>query len=453
MHYTPPPRDPKAPPVRINLLSDTQTRPTAGMREAMARAEVGDEQIGDDPTVNQLCERVADLLGKEAAVFMPSGTMCNVAATLVHCRPGDEILAHETAHIIAREGGAHAALGGFQITPLKGEDGQFSPEAFKAALHPRSRYQPPQTVVSVEQTANIGGGTIWKKAALDEVVEIAKANGMATHMDGARLLNATVATGISASDMAAGWDSAWIDFSKGLGAPIGGVIAGSRAFIDEVWRWKQRLGGSMRQAGVCAAACVYALDHNVDRLAEDHANARALARGLSQIAGVEVQQPETNLVFFKPDGAGVSGEKMVAALRPRGVLLAMMDGRIRACTHLDVTADDDRGDGRARQGDRARGVGSGSIAQKSGTTPPARAGGVVRLQRGDRLAAATAAATTATTSAATTAAGIEQRRIVTRIGVILGMDSGRGSAASCGANARTAGQRIVPQPHNANGSQ
>jgi threonine aldolase len=338
MHYTPAPRDPKADPIRINLLSDTQTRPTPAMREAMARAEVGDEQIGDDPTVNLLCERVAELLGKQAAVFMPSGTMCNVAATLAHCRPGDEILAHVSAHIIAREGGAHAALGGFQIMPLEGADGQFSPETLKAALHPRSRYQPPQVLVSVEQTANIGGGTIWKKAALDEVVKIARANGMATHMDGARLLNATVATGISARDMAAGWDSAWIDFSKGLGAPIGGVIAGSRAFIDEVWRWKQRLGGAMRQAGVCAAACIYALDHHVDRLADDHANARALARGLSQINGIEVQQPETNLVFFKPDGAGVSGEKMVAALRPRGVLLAMMDGRIRACTHLDVTA-------------------------------------------------------------------------------------------------------------------
>ena len=339
MHYTPAPRDPKAAPIRINLLSDTQTRPTPAMREAMARAEVGDEQIGDDPTVNLLCERVADLLGKEAAVFMPSGTMCNVAATLSYCRPGDEILAHVSAHIIAREGGAHAALGGFQITPLPGDDGQFSPETFRAALHPRSRYQPPQTVVSVEQTANIGGGTIWKKSALDEVVKIAKANGLATHMDGARLLNACVATGISANDMAAGWDSAWIDFSKGLGAPIGGVIAGSSNFIDDVWRWKQRLGGSMRQAGVCAAASVYALDHHVDRLAEDHANARALARGLSQIDGVEVQQPETNLVFFRPDGAGVTGDKMVQALHKRGVLLAMMDGRIRACTHLDVTAD------------------------------------------------------------------------------------------------------------------
>jgi threonine aldolase len=338
-YYTPAPRDPKLPPVRINLLSDTQTRPTPGMREAIARAEVGDEQIGDDPTVNLLCERVADLLGKQAAVFMPSGTMCNVAATLVHCRPGDEILAHVSAHIIAREGGAHAALGGFQITPLPGADGQFTPDTLRAALHPRSRYQPPQTLVSAEQTANIGGGTIWKKADLDEVVKIAKANGLATHMDGARLLNACVATGITARDMTEGWDSAWIDFSKGLGAPIGAAIAGSRDFIDEIWRWKQRLGGSMRQAGICAAACVYALDHHVDRLADDHANARVLARGLSQINGIEVQQPETNLVFFNPNGAGVSGGKMVAELRQRGVLLAMMDGRIRACTHLDVTAD------------------------------------------------------------------------------------------------------------------
>jgi threonine aldolase len=269
---------------------------------------------------------------------MPSGTMCNVAATLVHCRPGDEILAHETAHIIAREGGAHAALGGFQIMPLPGADGQFSPGTFRKALRPRSRYQPPQTVVSVEQTANIGGGTIWKKTDLDEVVKIAKAGGLATHMDGARVLNACVATGIAARDMAAGWDSAWIDFSKGLGAPVGAVIAGSHDFIDEVWHWKQRLGGSMRQAGICAAACVYALDHHVDRLADDHANARALARGLAQIADIEVQQPETNLVFFNPDGAGVTGQRMVEILRQRGVLLAMMDGRIRACTHLDVTA-------------------------------------------------------------------------------------------------------------------
>ena len=190
-YYTPARRDPKAPPIRINLLSDTQTRPTPGMREAMARAEVGDEQVGDDPSVNLLCDRVADLMGKEAAVFLPSGTMCNVTATLVHCRPGDEILAHVSAHIIAREGGTHAALGGFQITPLTGADGKYTPDTFRAALHPRTRYQPPQTLVSAEQTANIGGGTIWKKADLDEVVKIAKseakAGPLATHMDGARL--------------------------------------------------------------------------------------------------------------------------------------------------------------------------------------------------------------------------------------------------------------------------
>src|SRR3954463_3414404 len=223
MHYTPAPRDPKAAPVRINLLSDTQTRPTPAMREAMAQAEVGDEQIGDDPTVNLLCERTAALLGKQAAVFMPSGTMCNVAGMLAHCRPGDEILAHETAHIIAREGGAHAALGGFQITRLPGADGKFTPDTFRAALHPRTRYEPPQTVVSVEQTANIGGGTIWNKADLDAIAKAAKANDIVTHMDGARLLNACLAAGISARDMSEGWDSVWIDFSKGLGAPVGAV--------------------------------------------------------------------------------------------------------------------------------------------------------------------------------------------------------------------------------------
>src|SRR5436309_6666071 len=171
MPYTPTPQDPRLPAVRINLLSDTQTRPTAAMREAMARAEVGDEQVGDDPTTNLLCERVAGLLGKQAAVFMPSGTMCNVAATLSHCRPGDEILAHETAHLIAREGGAHAALGGFQVTRLPGADGKFTVETFRAALHPRSRYEAPQTVVSVEQTANIGGWTIWQKADCDAITE------------------------------------------------------------------------------------------------------------------------------------------------------------------------------------------------------------------------------------------------------------------------------------------
>ncbi len=338
MKMTPAPRDPKSPPIRINLMSDTQTRPTPAMRDVMARAKVGDEQIGDDPTTNELCERVAQLLGKEAAVFMPSGTMCNIAATLVHCRPGDEILAHPSAHVLTREGGAHAALGGFQITPLPGADGIFSPDTLRAAIVPPNRYSAPQRVVTVEQTANIGGGTVWKKSDLDEIVTIAKKHNLVTHMDGARLMNAVVASGVSAKGFSDGWDSVWIDFSKGLGAPIGAVIAGTSEFIDEVWRWKQRLGGAMRQSGMNAAACIYALDHHVDRLADDHANARALARGLAQIEGIIVNQPQTNLVFFDPTKSGVDTQRMISELDKRGILAGALDHRIRACTHLDVTA-------------------------------------------------------------------------------------------------------------------
>lgn len=338
MKMTPAPRDPKLPPIRINLLSDTQTRPTLGMRDAMMHAKVGDEQIGDDPATNELCERVANLLGKQAAVFMPSGTMCNIAATLVHCRPGDEILAHPSAHVNTREGGAHAALGGFQIAPVQGEDGMFTPDALRAALVPPNRYSAPQRVVAVEQTSNIGGGTIWKKGDLDEIVKIARQHHLATHMDGARLMNAVVASGVSARDFSDGWDSVWIDFSKGLGAPIGAVMAGSENFIDEVWRWKQRLGGAMRQSGMNAAACIYALDHNVERLKDDHTNARALARGLAQIPGIEINQPQTNLVFFDPAKSGVATPRMIAELDSRGILAGALDHRIRACTHLDVTA-------------------------------------------------------------------------------------------------------------------
>lgn len=336
MAYTPVSPDPALPPIRINLLSDTQTQPSPAMRGAMAGAEVGDEQLGLDPTVNELCARTAALLGKEAAVFLPSGTMCNVAALLTHCRPGDEILAHETSHILTSEGGAHAALGGIQVFPLKGDGGQFSVATLEAALRTPSRYAPRQVLVSAEQTANIGGGTVWPRAELAAVATAAKAAGLATHLDGARLLNACIASGIAADEMTKGWDSAWLDFSKGLGAPIGGVLAGSRAFIDEVWRWKQRLGGAMRQAGICAAACLYALDHNVTRLADDHARARRLAAALSQIAGITVQAPDTNLVFFNVEGTGLAAADLIARLRAHGILMAMLGGRLRACTHLDI---------------------------------------------------------------------------------------------------------------------
>jgi threonine aldolase len=334
-----PPRQPTSPnAVRINLYSDTQTRPTRPMKEAMLRAEVGDEQYGNDPTVHALCDRMAELLGKEAAVFLPSGTMCNVVGILTHCRAGEEVIAHRTSHILTSEGGAHAALTGVQVLPLEGPRGLFTADDVRAAIRPRTRYAPRQRLLEVEQTANIGGGTIWPLAQLNEVAAVAREQGWATHMDGARLMNACVATGVGARDYAASFDSAWLDFTKGLGAPLGAVLAGSKAFIDEAWRWKQRLGGSMRQAGVCAAACLYALDHHVERLAEDHANAKALARGLKQMPGVAVEEPDTNLVYFDPSGAGLSAAELAQRLQREGVLVSLLGGRVRACTHLDVTA-------------------------------------------------------------------------------------------------------------------
>jgi len=341
MVHAPPRPASGLPPVRVNLYSDTQTRPTLAMRAAMMAAEVGDEQAGLDPTVNALCDRMADLLGKEAAMFLPSGTMCNEIAILTHCRPGDAVLAHSTAHILAAEGGAPAALAGVQITGLPGAGGQFDVETLRAAITPRSRYSTPQTLISVEQTANLGGGTVWPLAALRDVANTAREHGIATHMDGARLMNAAVASEVAAADMAVGYDSVWLDFTKGLGAPLGAVLCGSAAFIDAAWRWKQRLGGALRQGGISAAGCLYALDHHVERLAEDHANARLLARGLAQIPGLVVETPQTNLVFFDTEGAGLTAESLAARVREHGVMVSTMGRtRVRVCTHLDVTRAD-----------------------------------------------------------------------------------------------------------------
>jgi len=337
MVYAPTRPVPGLPPVRVNLYSDTQTKPSAAMKAAMMEAEVGDEQNGLDPTVNLLCARVAALLGKEAAVFLPSGTMCNQIAMLVHCRPGDEILAHETAHLLNFEGGGAAALTGAQVKGLRGPHGQYEPATLQAAFTTTDRHAMAQTLVAVEQTANLGGGSVWPVERLHAVAERAHARGIATHMDGARLMNAVVAAGVAAADMAAGYDSVWIDFTKGLGAPLGAVLSGSTAFIDRAWRWKQRLGGAMRQAGICAAACLYALDHNVERLAEDHANARLLVDGLARIEGVSVEPPETNLVFFDIAGTGRTAADLAARLRQDGIMISTMGPTLsRACTHLDV---------------------------------------------------------------------------------------------------------------------
>jgi len=335
--YAPGRTDPALPPLRVNLYSDTQTKPSPGMKDAMMAAEVGDEQHGDDPAILELCDRMAALTGKEAAVFLPSGTMCNQIAILTHCRAGDEILAHELSHIIANEGGGPGALTGAVVLGLKGDRGQFDPDTIRAALREPRRNAPPQTLLEVEQTANAGGGSVWPLDKLNAVMDTAHEAGMRTHMDGARLMNAVVASGVPAHEMVARCDSVWLDFTKGLGAPLGAVLCGTENFIDETWRWKQRLGGSLRQGGICAAACTYALDHNVARLAEDHANAKHLARGLAQISGLVVEAPETNLVFFDTRASGLTADELAERVRWEGVQVSTVGKyRVRACTHLDV---------------------------------------------------------------------------------------------------------------------
>jgi threonine aldolase len=326
-------------PVRINLYSDTQTRPSRAMKEAMMAAETGDEQGGSDPTVWELCDRAAAVLGKQAAMFLPSGTMCNQVAIATHCRRGDEVLAHEDAHIQSSEAGAPGAISGVMIRGLPGERGTFTADTLREAMCPISRYSPRQRLVEVEQTANRGGGACWSTAALRGVADVAHEHGMQVHMDGARLMNAAVALGVAASEITASCDTVWLDFTKGLGAPLGAILAGSEGFIGEAWRWKQRLGGSMRQGGLNAAACIYALQHNVERLAEDHANATALARGMAQLPGITVEWPETNLLFFDTSGTGLTAAEFAARLRPHGVTVSVSDRfRGRACTHLDVDA-------------------------------------------------------------------------------------------------------------------
>jgi threonine aldolase len=314
------------------------------MRKSMADAEVGDEQKGEDPTTNALQERVASLLGKEAAVFLPSGTMCNQIALLVHCKPGDEIIAADVAHIFTSEAGGGSALAGAQTWPLATKRGIFSAEAVEAALRDVGGHHNPRSrLIAVEQTVNRGGGCVWPLEALDDVGRAAHRHGLAMHMDGARILNAAVASGVAAKRMAASCDSVWLDLSKGLGCPIGGVLAGSPAFIIDAWRWKHRLGGALRQSGVLAAAGLYALDHHVERLAEDHANARRLAEMLGNIAGVRIMNPEveTNIVFIDPTPSGRKPKDIVTALLGHDVRMGVSyGGMIRAVTHLDVGSDD-----------------------------------------------------------------------------------------------------------------
>jgi threonine aldolase len=323
-------------PAQVNLFSDTQTLPSEGMRRAMALAEVGDEQRRLDPTVNALQETVAEMLGKEAALFLPSGSMCNQIGIRIHIRPGgDELYAHRTSHPLVAEAGGSATLSGALAHPLEGDGGIFTGADLEAALpDPDDLHQPRARLVCVEQTTNLGGGRIWPRVAIDDVLAVAARNGLRTHLDGARLLNAAVASGQSAASFAAGFDTAWIDFSKGLGAPVGACLAGSRELIEEAWRYKHMFGGAMRQAGIVAAGALWALEHNVERLAEDHENARLLAAGLAGIDGVSIDPAtvETNIVIFEVADAA----RLVAELAAVGIELRHRGPRVRAVTHLDV---------------------------------------------------------------------------------------------------------------------
>ena len=307
------------------------------MRRAIAGAEVGDEQRFADPTTTRLQERVAELLGHEAALFLPSGTMCNQIAIRLHTRPGgDELIAAANSHPVNYEAGGPAVFSSAMVRTIDTPTGIFEPEQLEAAIRPAGdRYAPRSRLVSVEQTTNLGGGRVWPLETVRGVIDVARAHDMRAHLDGARLMNAVVATGTSAADWAGGFDTAWIDFTKGLGAPVGAVLAGSRELIDEAWRYKQMIGGAFRQSGIVAAGCLYALDHHVDRLAEDHRNARTLADGLAEL-GFDVQPPDTNIVIADVADA----PRLVGELWEREVeVTPMSPTRIRCVTHLDVDAD------------------------------------------------------------------------------------------------------------------
>jgi threonine aldolase len=325
----------------IDLRSDTVTKPSEAMRRAMAAAPVGDDIYREDPTIERLQQTVADLLGKEAALYVPSGTMSNQVCLRTLTRPGDEVVAHEDSHILHYEAGSAAALSGLQIRPLPGESGVLPAEEVERAIRPVSEHFARTGAVEMENTHNRCGGTVWPLEAMQAVAGVAHSHGVAVHLDGARLWNAHVATGVSLKAYASTADSVSVCFSKGLGAPVGSALLGSREFVEEARYNRKRYGGAMRQAGIIAAGALYALEHNVDRLVEDHANAAALAGLLSEVPGLVVTHAvQTNILIVAVGGLGVGAEQVVAALKEEGVLCGMAAAdRLRFVTHLDVSAE------------------------------------------------------------------------------------------------------------------
>jgi len=325
----------------IDLRSDTVTRPTPGMRDAMFAAPVGDDVYGEDPTVNLLQERLANLLGKEAALFVPSGTMSNQICIRGHTLPGDELLCETSCHIYVYEAGGPAVLSGVMCRTIDGDHGIIDLSQLKDKIRPLDDHQVRTRVVALENTHNRGGGRVYPIEKIRAISKWAHEHNLIMHLDGARLWNAAVATGISLKEWASHFDSVSVCFSKGLGAPVGSALAGKRDFVIQAKRIRKLLGGGMRQAGVIAAAALYALDHHIDRLAEDHRNARTIAEAVRDTPGLRLDPPEveTNIVWFEVDPKLATGQEVSHALRERGILVnGTGTHMIRACTHLDISA-------------------------------------------------------------------------------------------------------------------
>jgi threonine aldolase len=327
----------------IDLRSDTVTKPTAAMRQAMAYADVGDDVYGEDPTVNRLEMMAAELLGKETGLFVPTGVMGNQLSIHLHTQPGDEVIIESSAHILRYEGGSASSMSGVQLCPVPGNRGLLSPEAVEAAIRRPDLHTPSTTLLCLEQTHNVGGGSVYPLETIHQLTELARQHRLALHLDGARLFNASAKTGVAVAEYAAEFDTVSFCLSKGLGAPVGSIVVSDAVSIQKLRRLRKVFGGGMRQVGILAAAGIYALEHHVSRLADDHAHAKLLAQLLHAIpsVAVDVQSVETNMVMFQVPQSPKSTEQLLGDCREAGVLLnAIGDRSFRAVTHLDVNHED-----------------------------------------------------------------------------------------------------------------
>ncbi len=328
---------------KIDFRSDTVTKPTDEMREAMFRAKVGDDVFDEDPTIHELQDRVAEILGKEAALYVPSGTMANQIALKILTQPGDEVYCEAGCHFFNFESGAPAFVSGVQLHPIEGNFGVFTREQVEEVLRPPDHHFPPSSVIAVENTHNRCGGTVWMIREMHRLYELTRENGMSMHLDGARLWHAAVASGTPEKDWAQYADTVSVCFSKGLGAPVGSVLASTRELIDEAHRTRKRLGGGMRQAGIIAAGALYALDHHRDRLVEDHRRAKTLAKGLADIPGfyVALDHVDTNIVILDVSERAIEAATLVDALKKKGILITYWGKSFaRFVTHLEITDQD-----------------------------------------------------------------------------------------------------------------